>query len=380
MRFLVLFATFLGVVAAQSDKPWLQLEGGSGPGVGKKVVLISGDEEYRSEEALTQLGKILSARHGFDATVLFAVDPESGSINPHVRTNIPGLEALDDANLMVIFTRWRTLPDEQMAYIDGYLKAGKPVIAMRTATHAFAAPDAAHKKVRAYSRVLRDDPDAKPPEVSAAEWGNYGQYGDGYFGPRKAWKDGFGRLVVGEMWVAHHGRHKHESTLGVFAEGAADHPILRGIRDKTIWGATDVYRVRLPLPGDSKPLVFGEVLARKGEFDDADADYGMRPDDGPPVAEKNDPMMPVAWTKSYKIPGGAQGRVFSTTMGSATDLNNEGVRRMLVNAAYWALGMEDSIPDSGSAVGIVGRYEPSRFENLPPEHWKTLALKPADFQ
>src|SRR5438105_13542708 len=97
-------------------------EGSAGPGKGKHIVLVSGDEEYRSEEALPQLGKILAVRHGFKCTVLFAIDPNDGTINPNV-SNIPGLEALDTADLMVIFTRFRDLPDEQMKHIVDYLDA-----------------------------------------------------------------------------------------------------------------------------------------------------------------------------------------------------------------------------------------------------------------
>ena len=77
-------------------------------------MLVSGDEEYRSEEALSQLAKILATHHGFDCTVLYAIDPKTGEINPNEQTNIPGLEALRDADLMVIATRFRNLPDEQM--------------------------------------------------------------------------------------------------------------------------------------------------------------------------------------------------------------------------------------------------------------------------
>src|SRR5713226_701514 len=82
-------------------------EGGDGPGKGKHIVLVSGDEEYRSEEALPQLGKILAKRHGFKCTVLFAIDRKDGSINPNQNDNIPGLEALKTADMLVIFTRFR---------------------------------------------------------------------------------------------------------------------------------------------------------------------------------------------------------------------------------------------------------------------------------
>ena len=182
---------------------WHSLPGGEGPGQGKHVVLVSGDEEYRSEEAVTQLAKILAAHHGFDCTALYAIDPATGEISPNEQTNIPGLESLAKADLMVIATRFRNLPDEQMKHIDDFVRAGKPVIGMRTATHAFNIP-----KDRAYAH-----------------------YGNGYGGEKKDWADGFGRLVLGEKWISHHGHHCKESTRGIIAADAKDHPILRVIAD-----------------------------------------------------------------------------------------------------------------------------------------------------
>ena len=197
-----------------------------------------------------------------------------------------------------------------MAHIDAYLKAGNPVIGIRTATHAF--------------RKLSDR-------------STYAHYGDGYDGDKTEWTGGFGRLVLGEKWVDHHGRHKHESTIGVIVPGEEGHPILRGIGSEDIWGSTDVYAVRLPLPGDSVPLVLGKVMARDGTFDEGDLHYGMRPEDSRPVEEKNDPMMPVAWTKSYQIPGGERGRVFTTTMGSSADLLSAGCSENAWQPSYHAL-------------------------------------------
>ncbi len=129
-----------------------------------------------------------------------------------------------------------------------------------------------------------------------------------------------------------------------------DHPILRGIADGDIWGPTDVYGVRLPLPGDSQPLVYGQVLE------------GMHPDDSPVVGKQNEPMLPVAWIKSYTTPSGKTARVFTTTMGASQDLSSEGLRRLLVNACYWCLGMEDQIPPKAD-VAVVGEYKPSPFGN-----------------
>jgi len=306
------------LLPAWAGDPWLAVAGREGPGKGKRVVLVSGDEEYRSEEALTQLAKILAHHHGFDCTVLYAIDPASGQINPNEQKNIPGLEALRQADLMVIATRFRNLPDDQMKAIDEYLKAGKPVVGVRTATHAFNIP-----KDRTYARY---------------SWDHKGEN----------FTEGFGRQVLGETWINHHGHHGKESTRGIVAPGAKDHPILRGIADGDVWGPTDVYGVRLPLPGDSQPLVLGQVLS------------GMQSETAPVEGRKNDPMMPVAWTKTYSIDDGPRGRVFTTTMGSSTDLAAEGTRRMLVNACYWAAGLEDKIP-ARSCVEVVGNFEPTPF-------------------
>ena len=91
---------------------WLRYEGGRGPGAGKHVVLVSGDEEYRSEEALPLLARILAEHHGFTTTVLFAIDPDTGRVDPENTRNIPGLDHLGDADAVVLFTRFRELPDE----------------------------------------------------------------------------------------------------------------------------------------------------------------------------------------------------------------------------------------------------------------------------
>ncbi len=296
-----------------SDK-WVVYKGEKGPGKGKHIVLVSGDEEYRSEESLSMLAGILARRHGFTCTVLFAIDPKDGTINPLILNNIPGLELLQKADLMVISTRFRDLPDDQMKHIVNYTESGKPIIGIRTATHAFNI-----KKGKTY---------------------------DHYSFRSGEWDGGFGRQVLGETWISHHGHHGKESTRGVIAPGMEKHPIVRGVKD--IWGPTDVYTVRLPLPGDSKPLVMGQVLD------------GMKSSSKPVAGKKNNPMMPVAWTKTHTGKKGKKARVFTTTMGTSRDFESAGLRRLLVNACYWAVGLEDKIP-AESDVTIVGSYEPRPF-------------------
>lgn len=307
----------LPLVAATlaAEDAWVVYEGKSGPGQGKQIVFVSGDEEYRSEEGLPQLAKILAVRHGFRCTMLFAVGVD-GTIDPNRGDNIPGLEALRTADLMVILARFRALPDEQMREVVSYVDSGRPVVGLRTATHAF-------------------NPKA---DSTFARWG----------WQSKEWDGGFGRQVLGETWINHHGAHGKQSTRGLVVPSMKDHPVLRGIADGDIWGPTDVYGVRLPLPGDSQPLVLGQVLS------------GMSPTDPPATGKVNDPMMPVAWVKSFTAPNGTKARVFNTTMGASQDLQSEGLRRLLVNACYWATGLEGKIP-ANSNVALVGEYKPTPF-------------------
>jgi type 1 glutamine amidotransferase len=320
VAFLLLSAAGL----ALAEQAGVVYEGREGAGKGKHVVLIAGDEEYRSEEMLPQLGKVLAKHHGFKCTVLFSVN-NKGEIDPNNRKNIPGLEALKKADLMVMFLRFRELPDEQMKHIADYVESGRPIVAFRTSTHAFNFPD---RKSRYHSW----------------HWQN---------------KGGFGKKVLGETWVNHHGEHGKESTLGMVSkkakdQKAKDHPIVRGLKDGDIWGPTDVY---------GKVLVLGQVVA------------GMKPTDPPAKGKKNDPMMPIAWVKGYKAEGGKTARVFTSTMGSAQDFESEGFRRLCVNACYWAVGLEDKIPTK-SKVDLVGDYKASRFKN---DGFKK-GVKPADLK
>lgn len=304
------------VAKAADDAKWVTYEGGEGPGKGKYIVLISGDEEYRSEEGLPQLGKILAVHHGFKCTVLFSQNPDDGTIDPENQTNIPGIEHVKDADLIIMLLRFRELPDSDMKIIDDYVNSGKPIIGLRTSTHAFN-----------YSRN-KNSPYAKYSFNSGGEW-----------------KGGFGQQVLGDTWISHHGGHKSEATRGIINPEFKDHPILRGVKD--VFGPTDVYGVR-NLGDDANVLLRGQVVA------------GMKPDDPPVEGAKNDPMMPVFWTRIYKGNQGKETRVVCTTMGASVDLENEGLRRALVNSVYWCLGMEDKIPDL-SNVEIVGEYKPTFY-------------------
>jgi len=297
---------------------WCTYEGKDGPGVGKHIVLISGDDEYRSEQTMPMLGKILAMKHGFKCTVLFAIDPSSNTITPSHQTNIPGMEMIDSADLLILGLRFRNLPDDQMKHFVDFLDAGKPMIGTRTTTHAFMYPKTSESAYKHFGFNSKD------------------------------WQGGFGQQVMGDTWVNHHGSHGHQSTRGVIAENQKDHPILKGVTD--VWGPSDVYGIK-NLPDTANVLLNGSVLT------------GMNPDDKPlegKDAKKNDPMMPVAWTRNFKSKSGKESRIFCTTMGASTDFESEGLRRLVVNAAFWGLEMEDAIPASAN-VDYVDEYKPTAF-------------------
>jgi type 1 glutamine amidotransferase len=305
-----LAGALLAITAWGADET-IVYPGKAGPGQGKHVVFLSGDEEYRSEEGLPMLAKILSQRHGFKCTVLFALE-QDGTINPDAKASAPGVEALDSADAVVMLLRYRAWPDAQMKHFVEAYRRGVPIIGLRTSTHAF----------------------------------------NGLTGEYKEFNH-FGKRVLGEHWVSHWGNHKREATRGVIEASAKEDPILRGVSD--IFGDSDVYEAYPP--ADAKILVRGQVLK------------GMKPSDGPAEYRKkrasdkqeqpvNEPMMPVVWTRLHKNEAGKENKVLCTTLGAATDLQSEGLRRIVVNGVYWGLGLE--VP-ARADVSYVDDFKPTMY-------------------
>ena len=111
---------------------------------------------------------------------------------------------------------------------------------------------------------------------------SYKHYGN-YYNEKTDWRGGFGRLILGEKWIAYHGAHGQQSTLGIVATKSQNHPIFNGIIPGTIWVVTDVYAVRLPIPDNVIPSLLGQVTERNGPFDKENLFFGMRPSDSAPA-------------------------------------------------------------------------------------------------
>jgi type 1 glutamine amidotransferase len=296
--------------AAAQNPHLVTYSGEKGPGAGKHIVFLAGDHEYRSEETLPALARMLAKHYGFKCSVFITTNPQTGFIEPG-SSDMSGLEVLKTADLLVIALRFQDFPDAEMQHIADYLDRGGPVVGLRTATHAF--------------QIKR--PDAK---FLKFHW----QGGEGYPG-------GFGRQILGETWVSHYGRNHAQSSRLLLQPEEASHPILRGVKD--VWAQSGGYT--------AAPIEGSHILA-KGQILD-----GMTPD-SPAARDKSE--QPVAWYRTYTATPGKPGRVFTTTHGASEDLLNDGFRRMVVNACLWAAGLENSIRPDGD-ISFVGPYHPTTF-------------------
>ena len=244
------------------------------------VVFVTGDHEYGGEETMPLLAAELEKEYGLRATVLKAF-PDQNS-----EEDIPGLEALADADLAVFFLRWRRLPAEQVAHIETYLEAGKPVMGFRTTSHGF-----------------------KYPEGHSLEGWN--SWAAGTFGAPPGW---------GQDGHTHYG---HESTTDVSVlDNAADHPVLTGV-SRAFHVRSWLYHVvpKWP-PADATPLLLGKAINPRMP------------------AEDN----PVAWTWTNRYGG----RAFFSTLGHPEDFQEEAVERLVINAVHWCLDLPVPAPWKGA--------------------------------
>ncbi|WP_018969517.1 ThuA domain-containing protein [Rubritalea marina] len=280
---------------------------------GKHLVFIASDHEYRAEETCPALARIMAKHHGFKCTVLFGVD-QDGYIYPGA-SNIPGMEVLDSADGLFLFTRFLDLPDKQMEPFIKYLDNGGPIVSVRTSSHAFKIPAG-----KTYSKF-------------SFRWkGN-------------DFKNGFGQQYLGNTWEGHYGKNHVQGTQIQLVPDKLSHPILKGVHDKGFCYAgayRGVIRSGMEVLANSQPLT---SMDPKSTLDH----------DKPPT--------PFAWTFHYDTSNGKKNRVFHSTQGASQDILDPNYRRMLVNGMYWSLGMESKIK-ADSTIDFVGSYHPTTFRDI----------------
>ena len=299
-----------GITISQAQQDHLVLEA-KGKANGKHVVLLAGDEEYRSEEAMPMMAQILS-NQGFKCTVLFSMDNDNKFVDPKNQKSLSNPAALDSADAIVMSLRFRNWEDTAFEKFNAAFERGVPMVALRTSTHAF-------------------------NTKADGKWAKFSYNAKATTG----WEKGFGRQVLGETWVSHHGKHKKEAARSHIEPGAEKNEILNGVGE--IFCTSDVYGANPLKP--STILLRGEVTQ---SFDPKSAG----------VEKKNNPMQPVAWTREYKHKSGKVNKILTTTMGAASDLVDEDLRRLVVNGVYWGLNMK--VPAKAD-VSIKGEYNPTFY-------------------
>jgi hypothetical protein len=266
------------------------------------------------------LGKILSQRQGFkcNGAILGEAD---GTINPKRGESLSHPEALDSAEAIVMSLRFRHWDDATMRKFERSHKTRR----------------APHCITDQYACVQRIRQGAAP--------GNRGI---------TTLTGGWGKRVLGETWVSHWGKHKVEATRGETEPGEVSSPLLRGVKD--VFGDSDVYEAYPP--ADARHSIARHRAA--GHEAGRPRPLITRSDRASDRVEQpvNQPAMPVAWTREITNSAGTMNRVFCTTLGAATDLKNEGLRRLVVNAVFWGLKLE---APASTDVAPVDAYEPLMY-------------------
>jgi type 1 glutamine amidotransferase len=238
------------------------------------VVFVIGDHEYSSEGTLPIIARELEKNYGMKTTLLFS-EPDHTS-----ERNIPGLEALETADLAVFYLRWRQLPKEQVQHIQNFLEAGKGgIVGFRTSTHAFNYPQGHELE----------------------KWNAFGEFA---LGSPPGW---------GRAGHTHYGA--NSSTDVSVVKKNSDHPILKGVDEKFHVRSWLYHVVPDYPPEDATPLLIGRAVNTN---------------------HQNPVPNPVAWT--WETQQGA--RVFTTTLGHPEDFKIESMQRLTINGIHWALGKE----------------------------------------
>lgn len=234
----------------------------------KTVVMLIGDDEYKTEVTLPAFAETDLKPLGIEVKIIHADAKD--------KNQFPGMaEAVKSADLVLVSVRRRTPPKEELDALKAHVAAGKPIVGIRTASHAWS---------------LRKDADVAAIEkLGLSTW------------------DKFDADVLGGNYTGHHGA--GAKTVLTFANDAEMNPIMRGVALADFPGNGSLYKVS-PIASSATPLLVGTV-----------------PNQGPE---------PVAWTN---LSGKKKTRVFYTSLGHEQDFENPAFRKLLQNGVLWSLGV-----------------------------------------
>ena len=229
------------------------------------VVFVIGEDEYDTAATLPIFAERDLATRGLRTTMIHA--------SPRDKNDFPGLQALASADLMLVSVRRRTLPTEQLDLIRRFAASGKPIVGIRTASHAFAAFD------------------GQSPQAGHATWPE------------------FDAEILGGHYTGHHGSgddgKPHTFVWAWSSE--RQHTILTDFPDGELPVRSWLYKTR-PLAETATTLLLGRV-------------------EGP------DPAEPVAWTNQTE----QGSRVFYTSLGHPADFDLPAFRELLMRGIFSAL-------------------------------------------
>ncbi len=248
------------------------------------AAFILGTLHYSPELTMPVFAEELE-RFGFQTTLIRGEgDPEKKT-----RNVLPNLGELENADVVIFFSRFMQLPDEEWRIVEDYLKSGKAVIGLRTANHSF-------------------------------------KYGKDH--PRYDWNVDFGRRALGTPYIVHQ---SSATDIKVVPENLG-HPIMSHVTKREWVSPGTLYLARLE-PG-CVPLVVGTGKGKarylKRQFGEMDV--------------KAIETAPVAWAWENEWGG----KSFYTSFGHPGDFAEESFNRMLLNAVCWSV--DHPIPAKGAKI------------------------------
>ena len=176
------------------------------------VAILVSDDHYNADETLPEFAHELRDRWGCYVTVLHG----EGT------SDIRSIDELDAADVLVLYIRRLALPEEQLAKVRAFLAAGKPLVALRTSSHAF--------DIR------------KPGPEGTAQWPE------------------FDAEVLGGNYTGHAHRDHADSEVAP-ADGAEGHPLLKGV-EPAVWRSTSWLYFTAPLKDDTTLIQVGRIPDR----------------------------------------------------------------------------------------------------------------------